>query len=238
MGRGRDAAAPARRALAGRLQARDRRRAQGRGGPRPTCRAGSTHPRGGARRERRFRVRRVRSSTFPALLRAQRLCGRAGADDRVPRKRSACSARDRSPTSAAPRMRRSRRRRSAAPHSTRCSARTSSARWKRARRSASRRTTTVRVQEERAGGAEPLLSDEVNEAGQDATAAEALSVRRFGARERLRGAAPLRARGARAPAAPPRLPAHARAARRDFDTRRALARSGAQRRRRDARCAG
>ncbi len=39
---------------------------------------------------------------------------------------------------------------------------------------------TVRVQEERAGGAEPLISDEVNEAGQEATAAEALSVRRFG----------------------------------------------------------
>ena len=55
---------------------------------------------------------------------------------------------------------------------------------------------TVRVQEERAGGAEPLLSDEVNEAGQDATAAEALSARRFGAESDYRGAAPLRPRGA------------------------------------------
>ena len=78
---------------------------------------------------------------------------------------------------------------------------------------------TVRVQEERAGGAEPLLSDEVNEAGQDATAAEALSVRRFGAESdsevlrRFARAAP------GAPAAPPRLSAHARAARRLASTR-------------------
>ena len=56
---------------------------------------------------------------------------------------------------------------------------------------------TVRVQEEREGGAEPLLSDEVNEAGQDATTrrgAVGAAVRR---RERFRGAAPLRARRAR-----------------------------------------
>ena len=38
---------------------------------------------------------------------------------------------------------------------------------------------TIRVQEDRGGGVEPLLSDEVNEAGQDATAIEALSVRQF-----------------------------------------------------------
>jgi hypothetical protein len=37
----------------------------------------------------------------------------------------------------------------------------------------------LRVQEERPGGFEPPTSDEVNEAGQAATAAEALSVRRF-----------------------------------------------------------
>ena len=40
---------------------------------------------------------------------------------------------------------------------------------------------TMRVQEDRDGGMEPLLSDEVNEAGQDATTIEALSVRHFGA---------------------------------------------------------
>jgi uncharacterized protein with von Willebrand factor type A (vWA) domain len=38
----------------------------------------------------------------------------------------------------------------------------------------------LRVQEERPGGFEPPASDDVNEAGQAATAAEALSVRRFG----------------------------------------------------------
>jgi uncharacterized protein len=38
----------------------------------------------------------------------------------------------------------------------------------------------VRVQEERRGGAEPLLSDEVNEAGDAATSAEVLSRRHFG----------------------------------------------------------
>ena len=81
---------------------------------------------------------------------------------------------------------------------------------------------TVRVQEERAGGAEPLVSDEVNEAGQDATAAEALSVRRFGPasdHEVLR-------RFARAaPAHLPRRPGYRRMrARRGeyFDTRRTL----------------
>jgi uncharacterized protein with von Willebrand factor type A (vWA) domain len=81
---------------------------------------------------------------------------------------------------------------------------------------------TVRVQEERAGGAEPLVSDEVNEAGQDATAVEALSVRRFGPasdHEVLR-------RFARAaPAHLPRRPGYRRMrARRGeyFDTRRTL----------------
>jgi hypothetical protein len=38
----------------------------------------------------------------------------------------------------------------------------------------------LRVQEERPGGFEPLASDDINEAGQAATAAEALSLRRFG----------------------------------------------------------
>ena len=37
----------------------------------------------------------------------------------------------------------------------------------------------LRVQEDRRGGFEPPVSDDVNEAGQAATAAEALSVRRF-----------------------------------------------------------
>lgn len=62
---------------------------------------------------------------------------------------------------------------------------------------------TIRVQEERNGGIEPLLSDEVNEAGRDATTVEALSVRQFGAES---DAEVLR-RFARA--APARLPRHA-----------------------------
>ena len=82
---------------------------------------------------------------------------------------------------------------------------------------------TVRVQEEdRLGGFEPLLSDEVNEAGQDATAVEALSVRHFGAESddevlrRFVRAAPMHL---------PRRPGHRRmrARRGDyFDTRRTL----------------
>ena len=81
---------------------------------------------------------------------------------------------------------------------------------------------TVRVQEERAGGAEPLLSDEVNEAGQDATAVEALSVRRFGAESDLEV---LRRFARAAPARLPRRPGYRRMrARRGeyFDTRRTL----------------
>lgn len=81
---------------------------------------------------------------------------------------------------------------------------------------------TVRVQEDRLGGFEPLLSDEVNEAGQDATAVEALSVRHFGAESddevlrRFVRAAPMHL---------PRRPGHRRmrARRGDyFDTRRTL----------------
>jgi len=81
---------------------------------------------------------------------------------------------------------------------------------------------TVRVQEDRGGGAEPLLSDEVNEAGQEATGAEALSVRRFGAESDTE----LLRRFARAaPARLPRRPGYRRmrARRGDyFDTRRTL----------------
>ena len=81
---------------------------------------------------------------------------------------------------------------------------------------------TVRVQEERSGGAEPLLSDEVNEAGQEATGAEALSVRRFGAES---DAEVLRRFARAAPAHLPRRPGYRRMrARRGeyFDTRRTL----------------
>jgi uncharacterized protein with von Willebrand factor type A (vWA) domain len=80
----------------------------------------------------------------------------------------------------------------------------------------------VRVQEDRSGGAEPLLSDDVNEAGQQATGAEALSVRRFGAESDIE----LLRRFARAaPARLPRRPGYRRMrARRGeyFDTRRTL----------------
>jgi uncharacterized protein len=81
---------------------------------------------------------------------------------------------------------------------------------------------TVRVQEEREGGAEPLLSDEVNEAGQDATTAEALSRRHFGAETDFEV---LRRFARAAPAHLPRRPGHRRMrARRGeyFDTRRTL----------------
>jgi len=81
---------------------------------------------------------------------------------------------------------------------------------------------TVRVQEDRGGGAEPLLSDEVNQAGQEATSAEALSVRRFGSESDTE----LLRRFARAaPARLPRRPGYRRkrARRGDyFDTRRTL----------------
>ena len=81
---------------------------------------------------------------------------------------------------------------------------------------------TVRVQEDRRGGAEPLLSDDINEAGQQATSAEALAVRRFGAESE----AELLRRFARAaPARLPRRPGYRRMrARRGgyFDTRRTL----------------
>jgi uncharacterized protein len=81
---------------------------------------------------------------------------------------------------------------------------------------------TVRVQEERVGGAEPLASDEVNEAGQDATTAEALSVRRFGEESDFEA---LRRFARAAPARMPRRPGyrHMRARRgTSFDTRRTL----------------
>jgi uncharacterized protein with von Willebrand factor type A (vWA) domain len=81
---------------------------------------------------------------------------------------------------------------------------------------------TVRVQEERAGGAEPLLSDEVNEAGQDATAAEALSARRFGEESDFDI---LRRFARAAPARMPRRPGYRHMRARhgtSFDTRRTL----------------
>ncbi len=81
---------------------------------------------------------------------------------------------------------------------------------------------TVRVQEERSGGMEPLASDEINEAGQDATAAEALSVRRFGEES---DAEVLRRFARAAPARlPRRLGFRRMRARRgtSFDTRRTL----------------
>jgi uncharacterized protein len=43
----------------------------------------------------------------------------------------------------------------------------------------------MRVAEDRPGGLEPLASDDINEAGQAATAAEALSLRRFGSAEEI-----------------------------------------------------
>jgi uncharacterized protein len=84
------------------------------------------------------------------------------------------------------------------------------------------RDETVRLQEDRPGGMEPLVSDEVNEAGQAATAAEALSIRRFGAEG---DAEALRRFARAAPARLPRRPGHRRMrARRgpSFDTRRTL----------------
>jgi len=81
---------------------------------------------------------------------------------------------------------------------------------------------TVRVQEEREGGTEPLVSDEVNEAGQDATSVEALSVRRFGEESDFEV---LRRFARAAPARMPRRPGYRRMrARRgtSFDTRRTL----------------
>ena len=128
-------AAPARRALARRVQARDRRGAEGRGRPDLRVRAARRDPGGG--RGVSILPRAARPFvTFPALLRAN---GFAVAPEQTAAflEASACSARSRSPTSAAPRMRPWRRRRSAAPRSTRCSARISSARWRKARRSAS-----------------------------------------------------------------------------------------------------
>lgn len=81
---------------------------------------------------------------------------------------------------------------------------------------------TVRVQEDRSGGMQPLLSDDVNEGGQDATTLEALSVRRFAADS---DAEVLRRFARAAPARLPRRPGYRRVrARRgaSFDRQRTL----------------
>jgi uncharacterized protein with von Willebrand factor type A (vWA) domain len=80
----------------------------------------------------------------------------------------------------------------------------------------------VRVQEDRSGGIQPLLSDEVNEAGQDSTTVEALSLRRFAAGT---DAEVLRRFARAAPARLPRRPGYRRMrARRgaSFDRQRTL----------------
>ncbi len=104
----------------------------------------------------------------------------------------------------------------------RCSARTSSARWRKARRSASRTTKPSGCRKSARAAPSRCVSDEVNEAGQDATAAEALSVRRFGAESDFEV---LRRFARAAPAHLPRRPGYRRmrARRGDyFDTRRTL----------------
>ena len=116
-------------------------------------------------------------------------------------------------------MRRSRRRRSAAPRSMRCSARISSANWSRARRSASRTTRRCACRRSAAAAPSRCSPTRSTRPGRRRPRAEALSVRRFGAGERYRGAAPLRPRGAGAAAAPARLSPHARAPRRRISTR-------------------
>jgi len=81
---------------------------------------------------------------------------------------------------------------------------------------------TVRVQEDRSGSFEPLLSDEVNEAGQDATTVEALSVRRFGEESDTEV---LRRFACAAPARLPRRPGYRRMRSRrgpHFDARRTM----------------
>ncbi len=175
------------------------------------------------------------SSAFVALLRAQRLCGGARADHRLPRAPSSCSARAawmRHPPGR--RWRRSRRRRSAARRSTRCSTafprrmrKPSSARWRRERRG-----DGARAGRWRAATTSRCLADEANED-------------RLRRRARRRCRSPLRAGAtddalrrlsrASAPAALPRRRGHRRMrARRGAVARSAphLARARPQRRRR------
>ena len=111
-----------RRALAGRVQALDRRRAEGRGGPRLHLRPARRHASRRRPHERRAApaARRAAFISFVALLRANGFRGRAGADDRVSRRdRTARPARV-PRTSGGPGSRRSRRRPSGAPPTTRC----------------------------------------------------------------------------------------------------------------------
>ena len=231
LGRGRDAPPPARRALARRLQARHRRRAEGRGGSALHRRAARRAAGGGGGVSALDLPRAAQPFvSFPTLLRAN---GFAVAPEQTtaflaavgllgPRsiediRRSAHA------TLAPPPERRadfdllfdSHFLGAAAPEVE----------------GTAEQDDEVRVRDEGRGDEEPLFSDEVNEAGQAATAAEALSARRLsghGDAEALRRFAPRRAR---APAAAARLPAAARALRRRLRSRALAARGRAQRRR-------
>ena len=145
--------------------------------------------------------------TFPGAAAGERLCGRARADRGVPRRASACSARN--PIAD---IRRAAHATLAPPPERRAAfdalfGAHFLGEMEKGDALGEPDDETVRVQEERAGGAEPLLSDEVNEAGQDATAAEALSVRRFGAES---DAEVLRRFARAAPAQLPRRPGYRR----------------------------
>ena len=220
LGRGRDAVAPARRALAGRLQARDRRRAQGRGGPH--LRVGPARPdhRGGGGVSALPRAAQP-FVTFPALLRAN---GFAVAPEQTATFLEAVGLLG--PRSIAD-IRRAAHATLAPPPDRRAAfdalfGMHFLGEMEEGEALGEPEDETVRVQEERAGGAEPLVSDEVNEAGQDATAAEALSVRRFGPASDYEV---LRRFARAAPAHLPRRPGYRRMrARRGeyFDTRRTL----------------
>ena len=155
---------------------------------------------------------------LPGAAARERLCGRAGADRHVPRgRRAARPAIDRRhpPRRACDACA---RRPSGAPRSMRCSTRTSSARSRTAKAPGEPRTR--RSASRKSGAAAPSRSSPTRSTrpGRTRRPPRRCLCAALGPRRR-RGAAPLRPRGARASAAPSRLPAHARAPRRSASTR-------------------
>ena len=167
--------------LARRLQALDRRRHQGRGGQRPHRAAARRHHHGGCGMS--GAALPLPSQPFVAFASAaarQRLRRRRRSRPRHSCPPSRCWAAQ--PRRHPPRRPCDPRAAAGAARGVRCAVRrrTSSARSSWAARSASPTRTTCACRRTAAAASSRRASDDINEAGQAATAAEALSVRRFG----------------------------------------------------------
>ena len=200
LGRGRDPLATARRALAGCVQTLDRRRAQGRGGPRLHLAAGSTRL---SRRRRHERSLPRAARPFVAFPRCCAPTASRSRPNRPPRssQRSPCSVRASSPISAVPALA------TLAPPPERRAAFDAlfGAHFLGERRAeAQARATTRPCACRRTAQAMPSRRSPTRSTRPDRRRprAEALSLRRFGADERQPSAAPLRPCSARPPAAP------------------------------------